>query len=331
MPVLPNHWARHIILLDSLCQQSTEADLQRAGTHADTNCPLGSLNRYKPLLGAVLAAIATAAMGSGHAWPALLKILPSSADDFVRDVLRNEVEAQEHDHALWSYSKQVREEGKQKLFRVYQTSEGEIERLVAADGRPLTPMRAQKEDQRIERLITHPAEMRQQEKKRHSDAEQAQELLRMFPEAFEFRYAGTQGSLVRLEFRPNPKFHPPNHAAQVFHHMNGTMLLDAEQKRLAAIDGTLTSEVKFFGGIFGHLDKGGTFLVQQQEVSGHFWEVTEMHIHMSGKAVFFKTIGVQEDESYSNFEAVPSDTTLSQAAEILKRDVDNLRAAQAKN
>jgi hypothetical protein len=255
--------------------------------------------------------------------------LPSSANVFARDVLREEVEAQEQDHALWSYSKQVRVEGKPKLFRVYQTSQGEIERLVAVDGHSLTPTQAQKEDQRIQKLIIHPAEMRQQEKKRHSDGDQARELLRMFPEAFEYQYDGTQGSLVRIAFVPNPRFHPPNHAAQVFHHMNGTMLLDAEHKRLAAIDGTLTSEVKFFGGIFGHLDKGGTFVVQQQEVSGHFWEVTEMHVHMSGKALFFKTIGVQEDESYSDFEAVPRSTTLSRAAELLKRYAQP--PAQAKN
>jgi hypothetical protein len=270
-------------------------------------------------------------MGSGHAWSDFANILPSSADEFARDVLRDEVEAQEQDHALWCYSKQVREEGKQKFFRVYQTGQGEIERLVAVDGHALTPAQAQMEGQRIERLITHPAAMRQQERKQHSDAEQARNLLRMLPEAFEFRYDGTQGSLVRLGFKPNPRFHPPNHAAQVFHHMNGSMLLDAEQKRLAAIDGTLTSEVKFFGGIFGHLDEGGTFAVKQQEVSGHFWEVTEMHVHMSGKALFFKTIGVQEDESYSDFESVPSSTTLSQAAEFLKRDADNLRRTQAKN
>jgi len=332
MPVLPNRRVPYIISLDySRCQQSTEADLQRAGTHADTSCPLVSLNRLKPLLGAVLAVAGSAGIGSGHVQPEFAKNLPSSANDFVRDVLHHEVAAQEQDHALWSCRMEKREDGKQKLFLVYQTRYGDIERLFAIDGLPLTPAQIQTEDQRIERLISSPAEIRLQQKKQRSDGEHARNLLHMLPEAFDFRYDGTQGSLVRLRFTPNPKFHPPDHEGQVFHHMQGTMLLDPQQKRLAAIDGTLTSEVKFFGGLFGHLDKGGTFVVQQQEVSGQFWEVTEMHVHMSGKALFFKTIGVQEDENYSNFDLVRGDPTLSQAAEFLKRDVRDTSQAQARN
>jgi hypothetical protein len=100
--------------------------------------------------------------------------------------------------------------------------------------------------------------------------------------------------------------------------MQGTVLVDAEQRRLSAIDGKLTSEVKFFGGLFGHLEKGGTFNVEQKEVSPQIWEVSVMHVHMSGKALLFKTIDVQEDETYSDFKSVPPDTSLEQAAQRLK-------------
>ncbi len=133
-----------------------------------------------------------------------------------------------------------------------------------------------------------------------------------------------------MRFTLNPRFEPTDHTTRVFHHIEGTMLLDPEQKRLAAINGTLTSEVKFFAGLLGHLDEGGTFNVTQQEVSPHLWEVTNMHVHMRGKALFFKTIDAQEDENYSDFQPVPSDTTLHQAAELLKQAPIDLPPAQAK-
>jgi hypothetical protein len=257
--------------------------------------------------------------------------LPASADEFARSVLDHEVAAQSQDNALWSYRERKLDNGERKLLHVYQTSRGEIERLVELSGHPLTPTQVQAEDQRIEKLISNPGELRQRQKKQHEDAEQARNLLRMFPDAFFFQYDGRQGSLVRLKFTPNPKFDPPNHAAQVFHHMTGAMLLDPQQKRLAAIDGELTSEVKFFGGIFGHLDKGGIFTVRQEEVSPGLWEVTAMHVHMNGKALLFKIIEVQEDETYSDFRCVPSDTTLSEAAALLKQDSHDLSQTQAKN
>jgi hypothetical protein len=255
--------------------------------------------------------------------------LPSSADQFVNEVLSHEVESQLQDHALWTYLERKRVDGVWKLFHVYQTQEGEIDRLVAVNGQPLTPAQVEVEDQRIQRLVARPLQVQQRQKKAHDDGVQAQNLLRMFPSAFRFQYDGAQGSLVRLRFTPNPQFQPADHTTQVFHHMEGTMLLDPEQKRLAAINGRLTSEVKFFAGLLGHLDKGGTFAVTQQEVGPHLWEVTNMHVHMRGKVLFFKTIDAEEDETYSDFQPVPNDTTLHQAAELLKQAPIDLPSAQA--
>jgi hypothetical protein len=255
---------------------------------------------------------------------------PSSADQFAREILRHEVELQTQDNTLWSYREEKQDDGKRKRLYVYQTRQGEIDRLVSVNDEPLSAAQIRAEDRRIEKLSSHPGEIRQHQKKQHEDGEQARNLLRMFPDAFRFQYDGTQGSLVRLKFAPNPTFRPTDHAAQVFHHMTGTMLVDPQQKRLAAINGALNSEVKFFGGVFGHLDKGGTFAVQQQEVSPRVWEVTAMHVHMNGKALLFKTIAVQEDETYSDFHVVPVSTTLPQAAELLKQDGRDLPQTQAK-
>jgi hypothetical protein len=278
-----------------------------------------------------LAGLLTASGFSPGSRLARAQQLPSDANQFARDVLQHEVESQFEDHALWTYCERRGKDGKQELLRAYQTEKGEIDRLVAVNGQPLTPEQVRAEDQRIRKLISHPGEMRQRQKKQRDDGEQARDLLRSFPDAFQFQYERKQGVLVRLKFSPNLKFDPPNHAAQVFHHLTGTILLDPQQKRLAAIDGTLTSEVKFAGGLFGHLDKGGMFAVHQEEVGPGLWEVTSMHVHMSGKAFFFKTIAVEVVESYSDFRLVPSNTTLSQAAERLKQDSGEISETQAKN
>ena len=212
------------------------------------------------------------------------------------------------------------EDGKQKLFQVCQTEEGELERLIAVNGQPLSPQQAHAEDRLIQKLLTHPDEIRQKQRKEREDGEQARKLLQTFPQALRFQYNGTEGNLVRVKFTPNPKFHPSGHVEQVFHHMEGELVLDGQAKRLAEISGSLTSEVKFAGGLFGHLDQGGTFVVKQQEVGAHCWEVTTMHVHMSGKALFFKTISVRHDEEHTNFRQVPAGTSLQQAAELLKRE-----------
>jgi hypothetical protein len=288
------------------------------------------LKRLKLLLRTAIVGIVIGGIASAHIRANFSTDLPLNPNDFVRDVLHHEIAAQDQDHSLWSFREKKREDGKWKFYRAYQTRHGQIERLIAIDGRPLAQTEVQKEDQRINRLISSPSDMRQLQKKQRNDGDQARNLLSTFPDAFDFQYHGTQDGLVRLKFTPKPTFHPPNHAAQAFHHMEGTILLDPEQKRLVAIDGQLTSEVKFFGGLLGHLDKGGTFVVRQRQVGGDFWEVTEMHVHMSGRALLFKTIGVQEDETYFDFDPIPGNPSLSEAAQFLKGDAQDPAQAQAR-
>jgi predicted metalloprotease with PDZ domain len=48
------------------------------------------------------------------------------------------------------------------------------------------------------------------------------------------------------------------------------------------------------------------------------WQIVETHVHIEGKALFFKSIGEQQDEVQTEFTQVPPGTTLEQAAEMSK-------------
>ena len=241
------------------------------------------------------------------------------ADQLARDVFRNEIAAAIHDQSLWCYHKLREEAGKEKLIDVCQTKDGEIERLLKVNGQELNPKQRQAEDQRILRLLNHPDQLRQEQKKQQEDSKQTQDLMRMFPEAFRFQYEGVEGNLVKLRFFPSPDFHPSGRPAQVLRHLEGHLLVDAKQKRLAEIDGQLTSEVKFGWGLLGHLGKGGTFLVKQQDVGSGHWELTAMDVEMNGKALFFKTISVRENETCTDFRQLPDDINAAKAFELLRQ------------
>ena len=251
------------------------------------------------------------------ALPAKLQL---DASRLAREVFENEVQAQISDQSLWSYRQVKEEQGKKKVFAVCETNDGEIDRLLEVNGEELNPKQREAEDQRIQKMLDDPEQMRQQQKKSAEDGKQERELLRMFPEAFRFQYAGMQGNLIKLTFSPNPDFRPSNRAAQAFHHMEGSLLVDAEQKRLAEIEGRLTSPVKFGWGLLGHLDKGGTFLVDQQDMGSGHWQLTTLDVEMDGKALFFKTIAVREKELNTDFQQVPETIRPRQAFELLQQN-----------
>jgi hypothetical protein len=103
--------------------------------------------------------------------------------------------------------------------------------------------------------------------------------------------------------------------------MQGEMTIDSKQERLASLNGHLMEDVKFGGGLLGHLDKGGKFEVTQSEVAPGHWEMTVLGVDMNGKALLFKTIGVQETENHSDFHRVLDDLTLAEATDILNGEI----------
>src|SRR5262249_37664836 len=104
---------------------------------------------------------------------------------------------------------------------------------------------------------------------------------------------------------------------KVMHQLAGEVWVDSRQLRLVAIDGQLLNEVKFGGGLFGRLEKGGRFAVRRTEISQGRWELTELDVNMHGKALLFKTICVQQKELHHDFERVPGDLTMTDAAALL--------------
>ena len=96
--------------------------------------------------------------------------------------------------------------------------------------------------------------------------------------------------------------------------------VDAARYRIASIDGTLFKEVGFGWGILGHLDRGGRFVVHQQEVGDNFWEISSMTLSFTGKILLVKNLSISSNEIFSGFKRVPADLTFAQALELLKKE-----------
>jgi hypothetical protein len=211
-------------------------------------------------------------------------------NQLVHQVISHEVQAEEHDNSYWMFRLQQTESGATKSEEVVETPHGWVCRLLAVNGKPLTQQEQAKDDARLHKLLTDAGEQRKNEEATRNDVRQAQELLKMLPDAFLYTYAGRNGEVVKLNFRPNPKFQPQSRKAVVFH------------------------------------DNGGTFDVKQTQIAPGIWDVTYMNVQMNGKALFFKTIAVREKDIRSNYRRVPSNLTLAQAAKLVKKETNTLAA-----
>jgi hypothetical protein len=279
---------------------------------------------------AVLALVSTRAAFSAQQ-------LSESPVDLVRRTVQAEIAADNGGtKAIFKDRKETDRGSQTKL--IVETREGTAGMTVAFNDKRLTPEQRRAEEARLSGLASNPQALKKKQRSEKEDAEHVTRIMKALPDAFLYEPDGTVvgnqeigkagDQLVRLKFRPNPKYKPPSHVEQVLTAMQGYLLIDADQKRIAKIDGTLSREVGFGWGILGYLDQGGHFLVEQAEVVKGDWEVTHMSLNFAGKELLFKRLKIKSDEVFSNFRAAPPNLSFAQGVELLKKQEAELAENQ---
>jgi hypothetical protein len=237
----------------------------------------------------------------------------------VSKMVQNELASQRQPQ-YWMYLDRDSKPEKTETDRVIQLPQCWVSWPVSINGH--TPSDEEREHAReqLEKLINDPDARKKNRDNIDSDGRKSAAMLKTLPDAFLFFRDGHVGKSIRLKFRPNPKYEPSSREAKVFHSMEGILLIDAKQTRLARLSGRLVSDVDFGFGILGRLEKGGTFEVVQSEVAPNDWELSLLDVHITGRALFFHTIGEQQHEVRSQFKPVPLDLTVAEAISIAARD-----------
>jgi len=248
----------------------------------------------------------------------------------MRESANNELSAAQDNTAHFLF-RGIKTTPKGSTTRLYvETNEATAGLVIGYNGQSLTPEQRRDEEARVQRFIDNPEEMRKKREQERQNVERTLRIMHAMADAFLFDYVGEEPapegagrageSLIKLTFRPNPAYQPPSHVEEVLPGMQGYVLIDAEHHRIARIDGTLFKEVGFGWGILGHLDRGGRFIVQQQEVGDNLWEISSMTLSFTGKILLFKNLNINSTEVFSRFKRVPADLTFAQALELLKKE-----------
>lgn len=252
--------------------------------------------------------------------------LPQDANQLVREAVQNELNGEGKDRTHWRYHLHREDERGSQDRDVIETKEGSLAKTLLINGRPLTPEQRDQDEVRMKKLVSDPNERAKRDHRLHQDEERAHQLLKAIPDAFVFKYDGIDGSQVRLTFKPNSNYTPTTRELTVYHAMTGKVWIDQAARRLSKIEGQLFENVNFGWGLLGHLEKGGTFRVIQQDVGSGHWSTVQLDINMQGRAVVFKTINVKQKETLTEFRRVPDDLSMAQAFGLLEKAASTISA-----
>jgi hypothetical protein len=255
---------------------------------------------------AVALCVALAALAHG--------LLAEDAKQIVQQAVNVQLVADRDDQSHWRYIRT--DDGKDKVV-VVETEHGAISRHIELDGKPASTAVLAADDETNQKFIHDPGAQKKQRENGMHDDKSAIELLNLMPEAFVWKVESETPQLITLSYMPNPSFDPPDMEARVMGSMSGTLTVALPGHRIKTFKGRLMKDVTIGFGFLARIKAGSTFDIERREVAPGYWQIAETHVHISGHALFFKTIGTQEDEVKSDFSLVSLGTTLEQAVGLL--------------
>ena len=247
------------------------------------------------------------------------------ARELVRNVVANELKQEALDNkAHYRFKlKKVTPKGS-TLKEIVQTDGGNVARTLLINELPPTTDQRQAEEQKVTKLLHDPDEQKKRLKEAKEDEKRAEIMVRALPNAFFYQEIGRDGDIVKLRFEPDPNYQPQSHEESVYTGMAGELWLNVPQQRLRKIDAHLFHDVDFGWGILGRLYKGGSFVVEQEQVDTSHWDTTAMRLDLTGKVLMFKSLVYKEQEYESDFHRLPDHISLTEGAELLKKNSSEL-------
>jgi len=131
-------------------------------------------------------------------------------------------------------------------------------------------------------------------------------------------------TLDKILLDPDPSYVPTSRFAAAFGHVHATLWVDESQSQFARLEGDITSDITFVGGIAGKIYRGGHFVLEQSEVTPGVWLPTLYTHDVDGRKFLFG-FGMHERTEITRYRRVGPP---SESIEIIRGE---LRSLEAKN
>jgi hypothetical protein len=242
------------------------------------------------------------------------------------DAANNEVLVIQHPNAFLRYRYHTVDDKGDQTRDTIETPDGSVARLIERNGRPLTPAEDAAERSRLNSILQNPSAFARHIKREQDNKKMGVKLIREMPDAFLWTYTpgqpqlpgheGNSGTLVVLDFKPNPKWSAPDIESEPLTGVEGRAWIDPQARTVAHLEATLTHAVNIGWGMVAHIYPGGTAKVDQVNAVGQRWIVRHIVEQLTIRALLVKTVNQRLQFDTSEYQPVKP-MTFQEAIKIL--------------
>jgi len=197
-------------------------------------------------------------------------------------------------------------------------------RLVAVDGKLLSPVDEERQEQQLRGVIAQRNRESKQERERRianyeHDRKRDHLLMEQLTEAFDFKLLGKQmldsREVYVLVATPRPGYSPPNAETKVLTGMHGKLWIDTKELQWVKVEAEAIRPVSIEG-FLARVEPGTQFELEKAPVAPGVWLVKHFAMRSRAKFLFLFPVQMQGDDSYSQCHLqdlnVPAEVSASQ-------------------
>jgi hypothetical protein len=256
---------------------------------------------------------------------------PTLTQDQIRDLIRKtadndmENDRKQRDYTYIQREEQHRLDGKGQTKSVeIKTSEileiyGEqVERLVSKDDKPLSEKDANKEEEKIQKLIdkrkNESADDRQKRlAKEEKEREEGRKFVLEVADAYNFHFAGVEMLDGReayvIDGDPKPGYEPHLKQAKILPKFRFRAWIDKDEDEWKKLDIECIDTVSF-GLFIARIHKGSRIVIEQTRINDEVWLPQHVAVKVDARIALLKGLNLDDDITYRDYKKFRSESKI---------------------
>ena len=199
-----------------------------------------------------------------------------------------------------------------------------VRKLVAKDDKPLPDKDAQKEDEKIQKIIDKrknesEGDRRKRLEKAEKEREKGREFVKEIADAYTFRWDGTEDLDGRetyvIDADPRPGYEPHTKDAKFLPKFRFRAWIDKAESQWVKLDVQCIDTVSV-GLFLVRLHKGSNIQIDLTRVNDEVWLPKHVTLRLDARVALFKGLNMAEDVAYSNYKKFHASFTIVPMGEV---------------
>lgn len=205
-----------------------------------------------------------------------------------------------------------------KTYDVMEIYGEQVQKLIAKNDRPLSAKDAQKEDEKIQKIIDKrknesDSDREKRLKKEEKDREEERQFVREVSDAYNFQFIGIEKLNGRdnyvIDGEPKPGYQPKDKDAKVLTKTRFRAWIDKQDSQVAKLDAEFIDT--FSIGLFlARLHKGSHFVIENARVNNEVWLQQHVAVKLDARVALLKNYDFEVEVSDRDYKKFRTETKI---------------------